>query len=490
MRDGSHIHQHGPAFGQGAGGGPPLPWIQVAPGTPYFVDEHGAPFTPIGHNDAVCWFEIDGLYRRKDAAGVEAKLRWMVDHGVTVIRVMLEYAQERHRYIEKPVGRWAPNMVSYWDDLIELCERTGMRLLLTPFDTFWMWLHWKHHPYNRRNGGCLDRFDRVLLCPEAREAIKGRLTFAVERWGGSGVLFAWDLWNEIHPAQSGDEVENWPEFIHDLSSHVRALEQRLYGRTHPQTVSLFGPELLLKPHQAAAMTDAVLRHPDLDWASIHIYASRTIDWPRNTVDAACDMGRIVRECLAETPPERPFLDTEHGPIHSFKDKKLTLPEPFDDEYFRHMSWAHLAAGGAGGGMRWPNRRPHKLTDGMRRAQKAMAGFLPLIDWRSFRRRNLNLEARTSGPVHLNACGDADQAVVHLLRRDTLGPDGRLRADAAPITPSLLIPGLTDGRYRLQAWDTDAGRPAGVVEAESRAGRLACFTPPFTRDLAIAVRRAG
>ena len=109
-----------------------LPWIQVAPNAPYFIDETGAPFTPIGHNDAVCWFEIDGLYRRRDMAGVEAKLRWMVDHGVTVIRVMLEYAQERHRYIEKPVGRWVPNMVAYWDDLIGLCERVGMRLLVTP----------------------------------------------------------------------------------------------------------------------------------------------------------------------------------------------------------------------------------------------------------------------------------------------------------------------------------------------------------------------
>jgi mannan endo-1,4-beta-mannosidase len=199
MRDGALLQSPGPSFGLGAG----LPWIQVAPGAPYFVDEHGAPFTPIGHNDAVSWFEIDGLYRRKDVAGVEAKLRWLVDHGVTVIRVMLEYAQERHRYIEKPQGRWVPNMVAYWDDLIALCERTGMRLLLTPFDTFWMWLHWKHHPYAQTNGGCARHPSEMLTCPATRAAIKNRLGFMVERWGGSGAIFAWDLWNEIHPAQSG-----------------------------------------------------------------------------------------------------------------------------------------------------------------------------------------------------------------------------------------------------------------------------------------------
>jgi hypothetical protein len=39
----------------------------------------------------------------------------------------------------------------------------------------------------------------MLLSRETREAIKARLTFAAERWAGSGALFAWDLWNEIHP---------------------------------------------------------------------------------------------------------------------------------------------------------------------------------------------------------------------------------------------------------------------------------------------------
>ena len=88
------------------------------------------------------------------------------------------------------------------------------------------------------------------------------------------------------------------------------------------------------------------------------------------------MGAIVRESLAEIRDTRPFLDTEHGPIHSFKDRHATLPDAFDNEYFRHIQWAHLASGGAGGGMRWPNRRPHVLTPGMREAQAGLSRFLP------------------------------------------------------------------------------------------------------------------
>jgi hypothetical protein len=464
-----------------------LPWIKVAAGAPYFVTETGEPWTPIGQNDSISWVEFKGLFGRRDLPAVEAHLTWLVGHGVTCLRLMMEYAQVRHRYFERPLGSFPPNMVRLWDDLFALCERHGLRILLTPFDTFWTWMHWRHHPYNRRNGGCLDAFDRVLLCRDARAAIKARLTFAVERWGGSGALFAWDLWNEIHPAQAQWSAEPFGEFIHDLSQHVRALEQRLYGRTHPQTVSLFGPELRWRPEMP--LQEPIFRHPDLDFATIHVYEEGTIDHPENTVDAALGMGGIVREALAEIHDMRPFLDTEHGPIHTYKDKKRTLPEPFDDEYFRHMQWAHLAAGGAGGGMRWPNRKPHTLTAGMRKAQAGLTGFLPLIDWSSFRRRNLNQEVRVSLPnVACCASGDEAQALVWLVRRDTIGRNGMLSTDATPINPHVLIPGLGAGRYRVTAWDTFAGTCRESFEVEGRGGPLAFWAPPFATDLALAIRR--
>lgn len=137
---------------------------------------------------------------------MEAHLVRLKSHGVTCLRLMLEYAQVRHRYIEPPQGVYPPDMVRLWDDLFTLCERHAIRILLTPFDTFWIWRHFAHHPYRRANGGTLDHPSRILLCREARQAIKARLTFAVERWGGGGALFAWDLWNEIHPAQAGNSA--------------------------------------------------------------------------------------------------------------------------------------------------------------------------------------------------------------------------------------------------------------------------------------------
>ena len=464
-----------------------LPWIGVAPDAPYFIDDTGAPWTPIGQNDAIEWVEFAGLYRRRDLPAVERHLQHLADHGITCLRFMLEYAHKDHRYFERRAGTPWPAMVQLWDDLFAMCERLGLRILLTPVDTFWMWIRWRKHPWNRALGGPLDHPSRLLTCPDTRAAIKARLTFMVERWSGSGALFAWDLWNEIHPAQGGDSAEPFPEFIADLSHHVRTLELKLYGRAHPQTVSLFGPELWWKPDMP--LREPIFRHPDLDFASIHIYRGGSIDHPRDTVAPAVAMGKVVAECIAEITDGRPFLDTEHGPIHTFKDKRRTLPAAFDDEMFRHMAWAHLASGGAGGGMRWPNRKPHTLTPGMRLAQRAMAGFLPLIDWPRFARTTVSEQVVATG-FHRFACASGDQALLYLLRRTALGLDGRVDPATEARASQVTTPSLQPGRYRITGWDTTAGAVTEVLEATADANGLR-FTPaPIIADRAFAAARIG
>ena len=462
-----------------------LPWIQVATGAPYFITEEDQPWHPIGQNDAITWPELEGLFRRRDLPAVDRHLAWLARHGVTCLRLMAEYSQVRHRYLERPVGRFVPAMVQLWDDMIALCERHRLRLLLTPFDTFWMYLHWHHHPYNRKNGGPCARPAEWLTDTGMIKAAKDRLSFMVERWGGSGAIFAWDLWNEMHPAHMGDDPSHFASVVSELSEHVRALELRLYGRSHPQTVSLFGPVLYSHP----SVADTIFRHPLLDFASTHLYAGGTIDNPRDTVAPAAKVGELIREALSHTPPMRPFLDSEHGPIHTFKDKKRTLPEAFDDEYFRHIQWAHLASGGAGGGMRWPNRHPHILTPGMRRAQAGMTGFLSLLDWRRFCRRSLGEEMRIHTPgVQGFASADRQQAVIWLVRIDTLdGKLGMLRPDAAPKPVTFELREMQNGTYRVTPWATREGTLGAPLAAESRDGVLSVTVGGLATDLALAIR---
>ncbi|MGV3585681.1 MAG: hypothetical protein ACO1OF_01665 [Adhaeribacter sp.] len=460
-----------------------LPWIQVAPDSPYFITEEGKPWTPIGQNDAITWPEFAGLFRRKDMGAVEDHLAYLAAHGVTCLRFMLEYCQTENRYIERPTGKFQPNMVRLWDDLFALCEKHGLRILLTPYDTFWMWIRWKHHPYNHTQGGPCKSRSKWLLCPDTLKAIKGRLTFAAERWGGSGALFAWDIWNEIHPAHAGNSTDIFYEFVNELSTHLRETETRLYGKSHLQTISLFGP--ILQEHPAVA--DVIFRHPQLDFATTHFYDAKTINHPKDTVASAICTGALIREAIEHIQKPKPFFDSEHGPIHAFKDLHRTLPEPFDDEYFRHIQWAHLASGGAGGGMRWPNRHPHVLTPGMRVAQQNMAKFLNYINWVNFKRRNLNHEIQVSSPnFAVFGCGDAQQVVLWLLRKDKL-KNGLVVKSAHPDKVTVTIPDLEAGHYTVYFWDTVTGTELKQEQVENKiAGCLFLEGVEVGTDVALAV----
>ena len=398
---------------------------------------------------------------------------------------MLEYCQTPHRLLEKPVGRFVPNMVQMWDDIFALCEKYGIRILLTPYDTYWMWVRWDKHPYNQANGGICDSRNRWLLEPRMRDAMKARLEFVTRRWGSSGALFAWDIWNEVNPGHAQHSTAPFLEFVGDISEFLRTTEIKIHGRAHPQTMSTYG----MPSDFDAGMAAAIYHHPSLDFASVHFYERPAIDNPKNTVDSTILVGAMTREALGEIRDQRPFFDSEHGPIHAFKDKKKTLSEVFDDEYFRHFQWAHFASGAVGGGMRWPNRHPHVLTRGMRAAQKSLADFLLFIGWNSFNRRNLNCEIEIgTEQCAVFACGDDTQAIIWLMRLDITGKSGVLKTAATATALTVKVPGLTRGNYRITAWNTKQGVAVAAWQADSDGEYLRFETPAFAADLALAIVR--
>lgn len=142
-------------------------------------------------------------------------------------------------------------------------------------------------------------------------------------------------------------------------------------------------------------------------------------------------------------------------------------------------------------MRWPNRHPHSLTTGMRDAQQALAAFLPLIDWKNFRRANWNnklVSSHTS--VVPFGCGDEQQAILWLLRKDTIGKDGRLRAEAAPLSGCVHLPITRAGNYRVISWDTKTGKVLANVAVHHEGGKELCLPWMVTTDLAMAVQRSS
>jgi mannan endo-1,4-beta-mannosidase len=311
------------------------------------------------------------------------------------------------------------------------------------------------------------------------QALKDRMSFVIKRWGKSGVIFAWDLWNEPDPLHAGNAVANIDFFIRQLSNHIRDLEMQLYGRMHLQTVSGYWPHLLKHP----AMADAIFRHPNLDFATIHFYGHSALDKPTNTYLSAVRMGDLVNKAIAIIPENRPFFDSEHGPIHNFRKKKGKLPIAFDEQYFRHTQWAHMASGGAGGGLRWPYRHPHQLTKGMRQAQKSLSGFIKLVDWRSFSRKNIARQIKINVKnSKVFACGTNQLVIAWLFLREQIPNEQML-----PV--SIQIPAMLPGRYKVIIWDTLDGQMQSCTMYElTHAGMLCIAFTLFKADVALLIKR--
>jgi mannan endo-1,4-beta-mannosidase len=451
-------------------------WVRCAAGAPYFATEAGTAWTPVGHNDAITWPNIGPLYRRRDRQAVDRHFAELAASGVTCLRLMLDYSQVHGRHLEHRVGAFSPAMVRLWDDLIALGERHAVRFLLTPFDTFFMARRWRHHPYAAARGGPCASPETMFTCPATRAAIIERLRFATRRWGASPAIFAWDLWNEIDAWYAGGDLQAVHDFVTEASAALREEEERLHGRSHLQTVSVFHPNLVASP----ALGEVIFRHPALDFASVHLYEPGTLDAPQSTMAAAEATARLMQAALAECPPLRPLLDTEHGPVHTFCDGGMTLPESFDTACFRRTQWAHLASGGAGGGMRWPYRHPHALLPAMHAAQGVLAGFLPLIDWQTFARTPLadRLQVHDFAGLAIG-CGDAHQAILCLMRGEM--------EDA--IVSRVEIAGMEPGRYTVTRADTVTGARETSTVHTRQDGTLVVLAVGGGHDIALAITPA-
>jgi mannan endo-1,4-beta-mannosidase len=441
-------------------------YISVAPDGRYFVDETGKGFLVIGENDGVPWPGLSTLLNRLSPEATEAYVSDLRAHGITVSRVMIEYTQDPHTYLENPVGTFSPAMVQFWDDFIALAEKHGLYLLLTPYDTFWQATNWDKYPYSAAMGGPCQYKGDWLTGADCIEAQKNRWRFIIDHWGNSPNVFAWDLMNEVDIWWDATDTEI-EAYVDQMATFVRDLETQRWGRAHMLTVS-----------SAASTPDGVLarvifRDPNLDFANTHLYIGPAIKDPSDPIGAGPLMSGGVSLALDAIRDHRPYFDSESGPIdHWITDVN------FDKEYHHNMSWAHLAAGGAGSGMRWPYSTPHWLLPELRDNLLGLARFASTIDWAHFPSENITNKVLVDRQHILKAaCSDGHTAIVWLLR-DT-------QQDATVVLPGaqVTIRGvLEDSGYNVEFWETYGGNPLQTVAAQSQDGSLTVTIPDLGVDL--------
>jgi mannan endo-1,4-beta-mannosidase len=442
----------------------------------YFQDEDGKGFVVIGHNDAITWPGLQELLEG-DAAASETYVADLRAHGITVSRIMMEYAQERRGLLEDPVGVFSPNVVRFWDSFIHIAEHHNLYLMLTPYDTFWQVLHWRAYPYHHTNGGPCKRKRDWLTDRASINAHKRRWEFVIRRWGGSPNIFAWDIMNEIDLYWKSSPTQI-ARYISEIAAYIHALEMHYWGKTHLITVS----SAAAVPQ--GALGEVIYNHPDLDFVNTHLYAGEGIKAPANTIEGALNYSLGVAASLDAMQQVRPYFDSESGPIDGW-----IHDQQCDTEYHHNMSFAHLASGGAGSGMRWPYSNPHYLLPGLRDNLFALARFAASIDWVRFSSRNISHWMSVHDECVLPfGCGDANRLVLWFLRDS--------RRNAQPILSGITVivrDVLLDGQYRVDFWETWGGYRYASLEVAVSDGLLnfTLITPVTpTQDIAVSVYPAS
>ncbi len=410
-------------------------YARVMDGGRYFVHSDGRPFIPIGYNHNPDWpnlIEANPDSKQYLPSEVDQEMAHLHEQGVNILRMMIETPPSGN--LEQPIGTFSTTHMRWIDTIVLAARKHGIKLLMTPWDTFWMNKRWDTSTYNPALGGPLQSKIDFITSPQIREIQKRRLKFMIDRWGNTGTIFGWELMNEIDiwwgatPAQIG----SW---LDDMSRFVRSYEKQRWGRNHLISAS-FADAM-----PSGEMGDVAFGAAGLDYATTHLYIGVS-KAPKEPVGPAKTEIRGVRYALGKITDARPYMDTENGPINGWiKDGAL------DDSVFHNMIWAHLASGGAGSGFRWPYRHPHVLSEGMLDSLRAMSRFCEKVRWSALSGDRTPFEV--SGDKNAATCGFATKRLA-LAWSSEPGP--------------LTFRWVGDGPVRYQLFDTIRGKWIGSGRA--------------------------
>lgn len=346
-------------------------FVRPMPGGRYF-QVGGKPWTPVGYNHNPDWTELakaDPLSPEHDPKAADKWMAKLAANGVNLLRMMVETPPSGN--LEESPGQFRPEHVMWLDTVVLAARKHGIRLWLTPWDTFWMNLRADASPYWRMNGGpvSMERKQGWYTDPKIAAFQRNRMDYLIARYGNLGTVFSWEIMNEAElwwdptPAQ----LKAWTGPMRD---HVRAESLRRWGRAPMLSISLATPET------TGDLAEIQYRLPGFDFATNHLYVGRTrATKAGEEVGAGQDFAKGVQHALGEIRDRRPVLDGESGPID-----KWVADARSDNLLHKEMSWAHLMAGGAGPGTRWPYRGPHHLTDGMLRNLLGIRKFSDEVPW--------------------------------------------------------------------------------------------------------------
>lgn len=426
----------------------------------------GSPFAPRGIN--LGWVEGD-----REGEGFERYLERMRRAGLDHARVWL-CSWGIHLDGDRP-GEFREGEARRLDAVLAAARARGITVTLV-LENSRDFVRRQNGPFWEEQGGPCRTPADFFEKPEAWAIFEARLRYVLARWGADSEIAAFELWNEID--QAGAEPAAVTPWIERAAAAVKALDPA--GR--PVTVSV----------QGITGWERVLDVRPLDLLSLHDYI------PAASRERLADLGRIPARDLARLLRDGAALADGRG-------KPVVLSEfgangepgaiPVLDRdptgiHLRQGLWASALAGYAGPGWPWWWDSYVEKNDLWGRF-RALSDFLRGEEW-AFSdpgRRRLKEEDRPGAPLlvgvrspdrallWIRAAGaDWFSQVVERKRPPPLGPQ------------TIRLPGMTDGAYAVEWWDTDEGRLFKSERFRSGGGVVLLRPPADRPECAAKVRR--
>ncbi len=130
--------------------------------------------------------------------------------------------------IETELGNYGPRQKQAFmlDKIVDMAADEGLYIMLTlvPHGEYSTKVNpeWDKNPYSIKNDGLLDKPEEFFTNPAAKKAFKNRLRYILARWGYSGNIMAWELFNEVDLTDNyqSDPVSDWHSEMFDyLKAH-------------------------------------------------------------------------------------------------------------------------------------------------------------------------------------------------------------------------------------------------------------------------------
>lgn len=421
-----------------------------------FIYEDGSTFIPIGENmgwwennssrktyDYYVWFE------NSNKNNMNVARIWMAPWGFAFHSKSFNNFDDRQ------------NCAARLDKVIEYADQFGIYIMLTLLNHGQFSTGadptWSSNPYNKANGGILNKPEDFFVNQEAKEVYKSELLYIIGRYGYSDNILCWELFNEVdwtdNSSLNAINIKNWHEEMGEFIRMNDSYNHLISTSYKTETGISFKLDII-------------------DFACPHSYGYAN----KNICDTLPDMlDKLYKQY------NKPILHAEIGIDwqNGYNNYKL---DP-TGVHLRQDSWAGMMGGGAGGAMNWwwdSYVHPYDLYYQFKGAG-SYAKLLDLTGSDYTQLRTLEGVSKSSG---VGLLGYRFDNSIYGYVYDTAWKYNNQTGELSNIT--VAIP-FTNGTYTLTFYNALTGEVISETTIPVSNGKVNITLPDFTNDIAFIIK---